>query len=188
MTEDVNVSGQESGAAPEQPAGKAEEKQANEAEEKKENGGDGRGEEAAAAAVGKADPAEAEFVHPEGGWGWVVMLASMWCNGSVFGIQNAFGILFVSLLKEFGSEDDKDLQFKTGKVHSFTCSLAVPLSPFRLYADSRKAGSEACGRSPVLQFLSRLSTLQLMTVKLRRKFKTKAPDFPRRLVQAGEGP
>ncbi|MED6254921.1 hypothetical protein ATANTOWER_001994 [Ataeniobius toweri] len=56
---------------------------------------------------------EVEFIHPEGGWGWVVMLASMWCNGSVFGIQNSFGLLFVSLLKEFGSEDDPDLRFRT---------------------------------------------------------------------------
>ncbi|KAL7889119.1 hypothetical protein AOLI_G00040930 [Acnodon oligacanthus] len=119
MTEDANVNGQESGAAPEQLAVKAE-----------ENGGDGRGAAAAAAtAAGKADPAEAEFVHPEGGWGWVVMLASMWCNGSVFGIQNAFGILFVSLLKEFGSEHDEDLRFKTGKVHSSTRASAALLSP-----------------------------------------------------------
>lgn len=59
-----------------------------------------------------------DFVHPEGGWGWLVMFASMWCNGSVFGIQNAFGILFLSLLKEFGSEDDEDLRFKTGKCFS----------------------------------------------------------------------
>ncbi|XP_036438415.1 monocarboxylate transporter 10 [Colossoma macropomum] len=125
MTEDVNVSGQESGAAPEQAAVKAEEKQANEAEEKKENGGDGRGEEAA----GKADPAEAEFVHPEGGWGWVVMLASMWCNGSVFGIQNAFGILFVSLLKEFGSEHDEDLRFKTAWVGSLSMGMIFFCSP-----------------------------------------------------------
>lgn len=64
-------------------------------------------------ALPAADPED--FVHPEGGWGWVVMFASMWCNGSVFGIQNAFGILFLSLLKEFGSEDDEDLRFKTGK-------------------------------------------------------------------------
>ncbi len=56
-----------------------------------------------------------EFVHPEGGWGWLVMLAAMWCNGSVFGIQNAFGILFLSLLREFGSEDDEDLRFRTGE-------------------------------------------------------------------------
>lgn len=58
---------------------------------------------------------EDEFVHPEGGWGWIVMLASMWCNGSVFGIQNAFGILFLSILREFGSEDDSDLRFRTGE-------------------------------------------------------------------------
>lgn len=64
-------------------------------------------------AVPAGDPVD--FVHPEGGWGWLVMFASMWCNGSVFGIQNAFGILFLSLLKEFGSEDDEDLRFRTGK-------------------------------------------------------------------------
>lgn len=65
------------------------------------------------------DKAPAEFEPPEGGWGWVVMLASMWCNGSVFGIQNAFGIMFVALLKEFGSgkEDDDDLRFRTGNSH-----------------------------------------------------------------------
>lgn len=64
------------------------------------------------AAGQSGSPAADEFVHPEGGWGWVVMLASMWCNGSVFGIQNAFGILFLSILKEFGSEDDQDLRFR----------------------------------------------------------------------------
>lgn len=65
-----------------------------------------------AAATSASPPAEAEFVHPEGGWGWVVMLASMWCNGAVFGIQNSFGILFLYILREFGSEDDKDLSFR----------------------------------------------------------------------------
>eukprot|EP00061_Rhincodon_typus_P008812 g31757.t1 len=53
------------------------------------------------------------FVPPEGGWGWVVMFASMWCNGSVFGIQNAFGLLFLSLLENFGDPNDKHLRFKT---------------------------------------------------------------------------
>lgn len=60
---------------------------------------------------------EVEFVHPEGGWGWVVMLASMWCNGSVFGIQNNFGVIYVYLLEEFASKEtdseyDKDLKFR----------------------------------------------------------------------------
>jgi len=76
-------------------------------EKQQENGGSGVSE------------APAEFEPPEGGWGWVVMLASMWCNGSVFGIQNAFGIMFVALLKEFGSDkdNDEDLRFKTGNSH-----------------------------------------------------------------------
>lgn len=74
---------------------------------KEVNGAEGESQRAAA-------EKQPEFEHPEGGWGWMVMLASMWCNGSVFGIQNAFGILFVSLLKEFGSENDTDLRFKTG--------------------------------------------------------------------------
>ena len=52
---------------------------------------------------------------PEGGWGWLVMLAAMWCNGSVFGIQNACGVLFVSMLKTFGSKDDDKMVFKTGE-------------------------------------------------------------------------
>ncbi|MGH0163580.1 UNVERIFIED_CONTAM: hypothetical protein FKN15_074646 [Acipenser sinensis] len=66
--------------------------------------------------VGSSDPdcaAEAEFEHPEGGWGWVVMLAAMWCNGAIFGIQNSFGIFFISLLHEFGAADDESLKFKT---------------------------------------------------------------------------
>lgn len=63
-----------------------------------------------------AGPAGAEPPQPpEGGWGWVVMLAAMWCNGSVFGIQNACGVLFVSMLKTFGSKDDDQMVFKTGE-------------------------------------------------------------------------
>lgn len=52
---------------------------------------------------------------PEGGWGWVVMLAAMWCNGAVFGIQNSCGVLFVSMLQLFGGGEDKQLAFKTGE-------------------------------------------------------------------------
>ncbi|XP_038152414.1 monocarboxylate transporter 10 [Cyprinodon tularosa] len=77
----------------------------------------------------KSSPPAAEFVHPEGGWGWVVMLASMWCNGSVFGIQNSFGVLFISLLQEFGSEEDKDLRFRTSWVGSLSMGMIFFCSP-----------------------------------------------------------
>lgn len=68
------------------------------------------------AEVELARPAGAEPPQPpEGGWGWLVMLAAMWCNGSVFGIQNACGVLFVSMLKTFGSAEDNHMIFKTGE-------------------------------------------------------------------------
>ncbi|XP_062953287.1 monocarboxylate transporter 10 [Cynocephalus volans] len=60
---------------------------------------------------------------PEGGWGWLVMLAAMWCNGSVFGIQNTCGLLFVSMLKTFGSKDDDKMVFKTAWVSSLSMGM-----------------------------------------------------------------
>lgn len=94
-------------------------------EPRQENGGEwcsGSGESgaqlrAAEEAPGSPDcPGSSETPEPpEGGWGWVVMLAAMWCNGAVFGIQNSCGVLFVSMLRLFGSSDDKQLVFKTGE-------------------------------------------------------------------------
>lgn len=106
-------------------------------EEKQENG--------ACKLSESEEKAPAEFEPPEGGWGWVVMLASMWCNGSVFGIQNAFGILFVSLLKEFGSEDDDDLRFKTGnKAISVIVARARAVARCsRFFRSAPRVGGEA---------------------------------------------
>ncbi|MFT7802931.1 monocarboxylate transporter 10 [Arapaima gigas] len=98
--------------------GPMEEKGAEEVEEKSKNGSS------------KGATAEKEsFEPPEGGWGWVVMLAAMWCNGTVFGIQNAFGIIYVSLLNEFGSSDDEDLRFKTAWVGSLSMGIIFFCSP-----------------------------------------------------------
>ncbi|XP_034265061.1 monocarboxylate transporter 10 [Pantherophis guttatus] len=66
---------------------------------------------------------------PEGGWGWVVMLASMWCNGTVFGIQNSCGILFKSLLTEFGDPEDEQLRFRTALVNSLSMGMIFFCSP-----------------------------------------------------------
>lgn len=104
-------------------AAPAEEKRPEEAE-KKENGDSKVTVPEQSAATGTE-----EFVHPEGGWGWLVMLAAMWCNGSVFGIQNAFGIIFLSLLKEFGSEHDEDLRFRTAWVGSLSMGMIFFCSP-----------------------------------------------------------
>lgn len=57
----------------------------------------------------------AGFVPPEGGWGWLVVFAATWCNGSIFGIQNSFGILHTMLVKEHTDPDDPTSQFKVGE-------------------------------------------------------------------------
>lgn len=75
-------------------------------------------------------PGGAAAEPPEGGWGWVVMLAAMWCNGAVFGIQNSCGVLFVSMLQLFGGGEDKQLAFKTGEGLARE-KVAVASSPFR---------------------------------------------------------
>ncbi|XP_054249003.1 monocarboxylate transporter 10 [Indicator indicator] len=66
---------------------------------------------------------------PEGGWGWVVMLAAMWCNGAVFGIQNSGGVLFVSMLQLFGGSEDKQMTFKTAWVSSLSMGMVFFCSP-----------------------------------------------------------
>lgn len=66
---------------------------------------------------------------PEGGWGWVVMLASMWCNGAVFGIQNSCGILFKSMIEKFGDPQDKQLMFRTGEARQVSRRKAGVPSP-----------------------------------------------------------
>ena len=40
---------------------------------------------------------------PDGGWGWVVCLASFFCNFTVDGIAYSFGILLVPLVDSFDS-------------------------------------------------------------------------------------
>uniref|UniRef100_A0A8C9UMF0 Solute carrier family 16 member 10 n=1 Tax=Spermophilus dauricus TaxID=99837 RepID=A0A8C9UMF0_SPEDA len=83
--------------------------------------GPSEGSEAAAEKV-EVEPREPREP-PEGGWGWLVMLAAMWCNGSVFGIQNACGVLFVSMLKTFGSKDGDKMVFKTAWVSSLSMGM-----------------------------------------------------------------
>ncbi|XP_064563965.1 monocarboxylate transporter 10 [Zonotrichia leucophrys gambelii] len=110
-------------------------------EPRRENGGEWRPGSGESGAQPPAAPAEeapgspgctgsaAAPEPPEGGWGWVVMLAAMWCNGAVFGIQNSCGVLFVSMLRLFGSSDDKQLVFKTAWVSSLSMGMVFFCSP-----------------------------------------------------------
>ena len=56
------------------------------------------------------------FNPPDGGWGWVVCIAAFWTNGTVFGILNTFGILYVNMLQKFDNgNDSSNLAFKICK-------------------------------------------------------------------------
>ncbi|XP_039621692.1 monocarboxylate transporter 8 [Polypterus senegalus] len=69
-----------------------------------------------------------QFEPPEGGFGWFVVFAATWCNGSIFGIQNSFGILHV-MLKDLGDSNDKTLQFKAAWVGALAMGMIFFCSP-----------------------------------------------------------
>ena len=58
---------------------------------------------------------ENDFNPPDGGWGWIVCLASFWTNGTIFGILNTFGILYVQMLKDWDTGEDPEIAFKICK-------------------------------------------------------------------------
>ena len=67
------------------------------------------------AANGKKSSAgqeQEDFRPPDGGWGWVVCFTSMWTNGTVFGVLNTFGIIYVAM-RETYAKNDPDISFKT---------------------------------------------------------------------------
>ncbi|XP_074864345.1 monocarboxylate transporter 8 [Carettochelys insculpta] len=71
------------------------------------------------------------FQPPEGGFGWIVVFAATWCNGSIFGIHNSFGILYVMLQSELGGggEEDRTLEFKTALVGALAMGMIFFCSP-----------------------------------------------------------
>lgn len=100
------------------------------------------------------------FVPPEGGYGWLVVLAATWCNGSIFGIQNSFGILHMMLVKEHADPEDKTShsQFKVAWVGALAMGMIFLCSPVvSMFTDSFGCRKTAvCGA--LLAFVGLLST------------------------------
>ncbi|KAJ8405225.1 hypothetical protein AAFF_G00322160 [Aldrovandia affinis] len=69
------------------------------------------------------------FVAPEGGFGWLVVFAATWCNGSIFGIQNSFGILHMMLVKDHADAKDHASQFKVAWVGALAMGMIFFCSP-----------------------------------------------------------
>lgn len=99
------------------------------------------------------------FVPPEGGYGWLVVFAATWCNGSIFGIQNSFGILHLMLVQEHADPEDKtSLQFKVAWVGALAMGMIFLCSPVvSMFTDSFGCRKTAvCGA--LLAFIGLLST------------------------------
>ncbi|KAF0039783.1 hypothetical protein F2P81_008018 [Scophthalmus maximus] len=100
----------------------------------------------------------AEFVPPEGGFGWLVVLAATWCNGSIFGIQNSFGILHMMLVKEHADPDDQTSQFKVAWVGALAMGMIFFCSPVvSMFTDRFGCRKTAVGGA-ALAFIGLLST------------------------------
>uniref|UniRef100_A0A3Q3B556 Solute carrier family 16 member 2 n=1 Tax=Kryptolebias marmoratus TaxID=37003 RepID=A0A3Q3B556_KRYMA len=102
--------------------------------------------------------AGAGFVPPEGGWGWVVVLAATWCNGSIFGIQNSFGILHSMLLEEYSDREDSTLQFKVAWVGSLAMGMIFLCSPVVSMFTDHFGCRKTAVSGAVVAFIGLLST------------------------------
>ncbi|KAK6188846.1 hypothetical protein SNE40_004941 [Patella caerulea] len=55
------------------------------------------------------------FTPPDGGWGWVVCMASVWVNGSVIATTNTYGIMYIAIETKFANDHDS-IAFKASLV------------------------------------------------------------------------
>ncbi|XP_071314338.1 monocarboxylate transporter 8 [Trachinotus anak] len=110
---------------------------------------------------------DAGFVPPEGGFGWLVVLAATWCNGSIFGIQNSFGILHSMLVKEHADQDDKTTQFKVAWVGALAMGMIFLCSPVVSMFTDRFGCRKTAVSGAVLAFIGLLSTSFANSLSLR---------------------
>ncbi|CAL8357125.1 unnamed protein product [Merluccius merluccius] len=107
------------------------------------------------------------FVPPDGGFGWVVVFAATWCNGSIFGIQNSFGILNMMLVGEHADPDDRTSQFKVAWVGALAMGMIFLCSPVvSMFTDHFGCRKTAVGGAS-MAFIGLLSTSFATSLTLR---------------------
>ncbi|XP_064811223.1 monocarboxylate transporter 8-like isoform X2 [Oncorhynchus masou masou] len=107
------------------------------------------------------------FVPPEGGFGWLVVFAATWCNGSIFGIQNSFGILHMMLVKDHADPNDNTSQFKVAWVGALAMGMIFFCSPVvSMFTDHFGCRKTAVGGATVA-FIGLLSTAFAKSLSLR---------------------
>ncbi|XP_020501005.2 monocarboxylate transporter 8 [Labrus bergylta] len=109
----------------------------------------------------------AGFVPPEGGYGWLVVFAATWCNGSIFGIQNSFGILHMMLVKEHANPEDKTSQFKVAWVGALAMGMIFFCSPVVSMFTDRFGCRKTAVSGAMVAFLGLLSSSFANSLSLR---------------------
>ncbi|KAM9414086.1 monocarboxylate transporter 8-like isoform 1-T1 [Salvelinus alpinus] len=107
------------------------------------------------------------FIPPEGGFGWLVVFAATWCNGSIFGIQNSFGILHMMLVKDHADPNDNTSQFKVAWVGALAMGMIFFCSPVvSMFTDHFGCRKTAVGGA-TMAFIGLLSTAFATSLSLR---------------------
>lgn len=107
------------------------------------------------------------FVPPEGGFGWLVVVAATWCNGSIFGIQNSFGILHMMLVKDHADPNDHTTQFRVAWVGALAMGMIFFCSPVvSMFTDHFGCRKTAVGGATVA-FIGLLSSAFATSLGLR---------------------
>ncbi|CAL8302146.1 unnamed protein product [Arctogadus glacialis] len=108
-----------------------------------------------------------DFVPPDGGFGWIVVFAATWCNGSIFGIQNSFGILNMMLMEEHADPNDQRSQFKVAWVGALAMGMIFLCSPVvSMFTDHFGCRRTAVGGATVA-FIGLLGTSFATSLPLR---------------------
>ncbi|KAM9127130.1 monocarboxylate transporter 8 isoform 3-T4 [Pangshura tecta] len=108
------------------------------------------------------------FQPPEGGFGWIVVFAATWCNGSIFGIQNSFGILYVMLQGDLGGgEKDPTLEFKTALVGALAMGMIFFCSPIVSIFTDRIGCRTTAASGAAIAFIGLLSSSFTKSLEVR---------------------
>uniref|UniRef100_A0A8C3C3E5 Monocarboxylate transporter 10 n=1 Tax=Cairina moschata TaxID=8855 RepID=A0A8C3C3E5_CAIMO len=105
---------------------------------------------------------------PEGGFGWVVVFAAAWCNGSIFGIHNSFGIIYTMLQSDLGEgENDPALEFKTAWVGSLAMGMIFFCSPIVSIFTDRIGCRTTAALGAAIAFIGLLSSSFTKSLEVR---------------------
>uniref|UniRef100_A0A8C3C2D5 Monocarboxylate transporter 10 n=1 Tax=Cairina moschata TaxID=8855 RepID=A0A8C3C2D5_CAIMO len=117
---------------------------------------------------GAGSGAAAPFQPPEGGFGWVVVFAAAWCNGSIFGIHNSFGIIYTMLQSDLGEgENDPALEFKTAWVGSLAMGMIFFCSPIVSIFTDRIGCRTTAALGAAIAFIGLLSSSFTKSLEVR---------------------